>query len=132
MDCDLLFQNDPLLCLKNILIMIFIILIVLCLYGDIENGINVGKGYRHTTNTIRFLDFLIDNNLNLTWLPWKKYKWRNKIINGIDWSYCQDFPNCVYNNKNKLPIPLKIDVGYKFNYFTSTWGFLVNILQVIK
>lgn len=134
LDCDLLFQNDPFSMFNKYPNYDFYhATCVMCLWRHIEYRINGGvKGYRHTTNTIKFLDFWIDNNLNLTWLPWKNYKWRHKNHkNGIDWWYCQDFPNCVYNNKNKLPIPLKIiDVGYKFNYFTSTWGFFSKYISM--
>ena len=106
---------------------------VMSLWRNIEGGINGGvKGYRHTKNTIKFLDFWIHNNINLSWDIWKNFKYRNKNHkSGIDWSYCQDFPNCVYLNKDKLPIKLKIrNIGYKYNYFTSTWGFFSKYISM--
>ena len=131
LDCDLLFQNDPFLMFKQYPNNDFYYSTCIMstkdslrpenLWKDMEYCINGGvKGYRHTENTITFLDFWIDNNLNLTWKPWKNYKHRHKK-DGIDWWYCQDFPNCI--NENNLPFELKkVDVGYKYNYFVSTWG----------
>ena len=49
------------------------------------------------------------------------------IINGLtdlNWFFDQDFLNCIDLNDVPLSKRLKkIDVGYRFNYFTSTWGF---------
>jgi hypothetical protein len=131
LDCDLLFQNDPFLMFKEYPDNDFYYSTCIMstkdslrpdkLWKDMEYTINGGvKGYRHTENTIRFLNFWIDNNLNLTWEPWKNYKHRHKN-NGVDWWYCQDFPNCI--NNNDLPFELKkVNVGYKYNYYVSTWG----------
>lgn len=134
LDCDLLFQNDPFSMFKKYPNDDFYLSkCVMSLWRNIEGGINGGvKGYRHTKNTIKFLDFWIHNNINLSWDIWKNFKYRNKNHkSGIDWSYCQDFPNCVYLNKDKLPIKLKIrNIGYKYNYFTSTWGFFSKYISM--
>ena len=130
LDCDLLFQDDPFLMFKQYPNYDFYYTTcVMTLWRKINYCVNGGvKGYRHTENTIKFLDFWIDNNINLSWSVWKNYQDRH-LENGVDWWYCQDFPNCVHNNE--LPFELKkIDVGYKFNYFTSTWGYFSKYLEM--
>jgi len=139
LDCDLLFQNDPFLMFQKYKNYDFYYTTCIMstpdslrpesLWKSVDYCVNGGvKGYIHTKNTINFLNFWIDNNLNLTWDKWKNYKHRHKE-NGVDWWYCQDFPNCVHSNE--LPFELKkINVGYKFNYFTSTWGFFNENLEM--
>ena len=130
LDCDLLFQNDPFLMFKKFPnYNFYYTTCVMALWRKVDINVNGGvKGYINNKNTIKFLDFWIDNNLNLTWKSWRDYKYRH-TENGIDWWYCQDFPNCVHDNE--LPFELKkVNVGYKFNYFTSTWGFYSKYLEM--
>ena len=139
LDCDLLFQNDPFLMFEKFPDQDFYYTTCIMstpdslrpesLWKSVTYCVNGGvKGYRHTTNTINFLDFWIDNNLNLTWNKWKDYEDRHKE-NGVDWWYCQDFPNCIHNFEPPINLK-KINVGYKFNYFTSTWGFFNENLEM--
>ena len=131
LDCDLLFQNDPFLMFKEFPNYDFYYTsCVMTLWRQIDYCVNGGvKGYRHTIDTINFLNFWLDNNLNLTWSIWKNYKDRHKDGTGVDWWYCQDFPNCIHNNEPPIKLS-KINVGFKFNYFTSTWGFFSKYLEM--
>ena len=52
---------------------------------------------------------------------------KKHLINGLtdlNWFFDQDFLNCIDSNDVPLNGKLKkVDVGYRYNYFTSTWGF---------
>lgn len=72
-------------------------------------------------NSKKLMKFWIDNLLNEKWEPWKKYKPRQNRIGNLNWDVDQDFLNCI--DLYELPFTLKkVNVGYKYNYFVSTWG----------
>ena len=132
LDCDLLFQNDPFIMFdkyKNYdlyyttSVMTQWININYCVNGGVW-GINVNDNTRH------FMSFWIDNMIHPSWDKWINNEHRiNHIDSKLDWWIDQDFLNCV--SSNVLPIPLKkINVGYKFNYFTSTWGYFSKYLKM--
>ena len=133
LDCDLLFQNDPFLMFSkypdNDIYYTHCImskedsLRPESIWKSVEYKVNGGVcGFKVSDNTKKLFSFWIENLLTPSWTGWIKHPPRHEHgINNLDWWIDQDFLNCL--DINDTPFPLKkIDVGYQFNYYTSTWG----------
>ena len=140
LDCDLLFQNDPFLVFKEGDGDLYYSHSILStpdslrpkkIWKSLTYKVNSGVfGFNVNNRSKKFLDFWIKNLDNPSWDKWVNYKpW---IVDHADnkwWWVDQDFINCVDNNK--LPFPLNIVIfSYKYNYFTSTWGFFNENLEM--
>ena len=141
LDCDLLFQNNPFLMFEeypdNDLYYTYSILSTKDslrpkeIYESVEYKINGGVwGLIKTESSIKLLDFIIENLTNPTYQNWINYKPHIEHgINNLNWWVDQDFLNCI--DLYELPFPLKkVNVGYKYNYYTSTWGFFNKELEM--
>ena len=97
---------------------------------SIDYKVNGGVwGIKISSKVKKFMEYWVDNLINPTWINWKEYKY-NKIhsVDGnvnLNWWCDQDFLNCIEesNDFEKEFQLKKINVGYQYNYFTSTWGF---------
>lgn len=138
-DVDLLFQSDPFNLFNQF--PNFDIYYTHCLmskpdsmrekklWQSVETKVNGGVwGLRISKLTKELMSFWVKCEKNNFWKDWDQFFLRKKhLINGVtdlNWFFDQDFLNCIDLKevplKNKLK---KIDVGYNYNYFTSTWGF---------
>ena len=132
LDCDLLFQNNPFLMFdENPGYDLYYTECVMSMWRVVDTPVNGGvRGFVANENSIRLLNFWLENNLNPTWGPWVKFD--NRILhqkNGVDWWYDQDFLNCIHFHKPPFKLK-KINVGFKYNYFTSKWGFFSKFLEM--
>jgi len=144
-DNDLLFQNDPFrMFLDNKNGDLYYTHCIMSkpeslrpegLWKSVRYRVNGGvRGFIANENSRKFLNFWIDNLLNPTWDKWIEHPphrshQADKARTVIDWWGDQDFLNCV--DINDPPFELKrIDATYKYNYFTSTWGFFNDELNM--
>jgi hypothetical protein len=140
LDCDLLFQNDPFILFDNNIGDLYYTHSILStleslreekIWKSVDYKVNGGVwGIIRNKNSLKFINFWIENILNNTWDKWKNYKYHIEHgLENLNWWVDQDFLNCV--DIYELPFELKkINVGYKFNYFTSTWGFFNENLEM--
>jgi len=98
------------------------------LWDSMKYRVNGGtRGIIANQNSRRFLKFWTNNLLNPTWDKWISYPphkdhQKDKLRTVVDWWGDQDFLNCV--DINTPPFELKkVDATYRYNYFTSTWGY---------
>ena len=138
-DVDLLFQSDPFNLFKEF--PNFDIYYTHCimskpeslrkreLWESVETKVNGGVwGLRISALSRELMNFWINCEKDNYWDVWDQFFLRKKhLINGItdlNWFFDQDFLNCIDLNEIPLSNKLKkVDVGYRYNYFTSTWGF---------
>ena len=98
------------------------------IWKSVKYSVNGGVyGINVSTTSIDLMRFWTDNLFNESWKEWIDFELRiNHSINGktdLKWFIDQDFLNCIDHHDVPLSTSLrKIDVGYKYNYFTSTWG----------
>ena len=80
----------------------------------------------------KLFSFWIDNLIKPSWSAWINHPPRKEHgLNNLDWWIDQDFLNCL--DINDTPFPLKkVDAGYEFNYYTSTWGFFNDQISMIS
>ena len=140
LDCDLLFQNDPFLIFQENSGDFYYSHSIVCLpdslrpesiWKSVTYRVNAGVfGFVINKQSIKLLDFWIQNLNKPSWNKWVKYKpWNVDHAKNKWWWVDQDFINCIDNNK--LPFELKrVIFSYKFNYFTSTWGFFNENLEM--
>ena len=138
-DVDLLFQNDPFSLFQEF--PDFDLYYTHCLmskpdslrkkniWKSVESKVNGGVwGLRVNQISKELMAFWVNCEKDNYWDVWNNFFLRKKhLINGLtdlNWFFDQDFLNCIDLNDVPLSKRLKkIDVGYRFNYFTSTWGF---------
>ena len=136
-DVDVLFQADPFLLFKEFPNYDFYY--THCLmskpeslrkeWKSVESKVNGGVwGLRVSDITRELMSFWIKCEKDDHWKVWEQFSLRKKhLINGftdLNWFFDQDFLNCIDQNEVPLSKKLrKVDIGYKYNYFTSTWGF---------
>lgn len=134
LDCDLLFQNNPFSMFSkfpnNDIYYTHSIMSTKDslrpneMWKNIDYKVNGGVwGIIVNDTTKKLMSFWINNLLNkVKWDKWINYKYHKEHgINDLNWWVDQDFLNCIDNNE--LPFNLKkVNVGYKYNYFVSTWG----------
>lgn len=140
LDLDLLFQDDPFKMFKKYKKKdIFWSCSLMStpdslrpekLWKLVDYKVNSGVwGIRISKDIVKFMNFWVENMLNPTWKKWVNYKYnKSHSINGkinLNWWCDQDFLNCIEENDDILEMfnLKKIDVGYKYNYYTSTWGY---------
>tara|TARA_Y100001978_G_scaffold141904_2_gene127011 strand:+ start:1100 stop:2008 length:909 start_codon:yes stop_codon:yes gene_type:complete len=138
-DVDLLFQNDPFslfqespncdLYYTHCLMSKPDSLREEKIWKSVESKVNGGVwGLRVNQISKELMTFWLNCENDNYWNVWNDFFLRKKhLINGItdlNWFFDQDFLNCIDLNDVPLSKKLKkIDVGYRFNYFTSTWGY---------
>ena len=99
------------------------------IWKSVDNKVNGGVwGLRINDISRELMSFWIDCEKDNFWEVWDKFFLRKKhLINGstdLNWFFDQDFLNCI--DLHDLPLKRKlkkVDIGYRYNYFTSTWGF---------
>lgn len=139
LDCDLLFQNDPFLIFKeegdfyysHSILSLPDSLRPENIWRNVNYRVNSGVfGFNINENIINLLNFWMQNLDKPSWDKWVNYKpWVVDHSKNKWWWVDQDFINCIDNNK--LPFQLKkVIFSYKFNYFTSTWGFFNENLEM--
>ncbi len=99
------------------------------IWKSVLNKVNGGVWGLNINNTTReLMSFWLKCEDEKYWREWEEFSTRKyHLINGktdLNWFFDQDFLNCIdlYN------VPLskdlkKVNVGFKYNYFTSKWGF---------
>jgi len=143
LDCDLLFQNDPFLMFSkhpdNDLYYTHCIMSKRdslrpeSIWKSVEYKVNGGVwGFNVNSNVKKLFSFWIDNLIKPSWSAWINHPPRKEHgLNNLDWWIDQDFLNCL--DINDTPFPLKkVDAGYEFNYYTSTWGFFNDQISMIS
>lgn len=140
LDCDLLFQNDPFNLFNDKQGDIYYTHSILStpdslreksIWENVEYKVNGGVwGIIKNENSIKLMDFWIKNLLDNSWDKWLNFKLHiDHGIKNLNWWVDQDFLNCIDNHE--LPFQLKkVIFSYKFNYFTSTWGFFNENLEM--
>ena len=140
LDLDLLFQDDPFKMFKdNKNNDIYYSCCLMSkpeslrpekIWKGVDYKVNGGVwGIKISSNIIAFMNFWVDNLQNPVWEEWKNYKYRKDHLNNgkvnLKWWCDQDFLNCIEQSDRICSMfdLRKIDVGYKYNYFTSTWGY---------
>ena len=139
LDVDLLFQSDPFYLFKEFPNFDLYYTHALMskpdslrkksIWKSVETKVNGGVwGLRINSISKELLSFWLNCEKDKYWEVWDQFPLRKKhLINGLtdlNWFFDQDFLNCIDLNEIPLSKKLKkIDVGYKYNYFTSTWGF---------
>ena len=99
------------------------------IWESVKTKVNGGVwGLRVNELSKELMQFWINCENDKHWEKWDEFFLRKThLINGktdLNWFFDQDFLNCIDLNEIPLKEKLKkIDVGYKYNYFTSTWGF---------
>ena len=100
------------------------------IWKSLKSKINGGVwGLIVNDKTKELMKFWIDNLINPSWDKWVNNELRlshnQKGLKGSKWFFSdQDFLNCIDWHDPPLSKPIKkVDVGYKYNYFTSTWGY---------
>ena len=99
------------------------------IWKSVDTKVNAGVwGLRISKISKELMTFWINCEKDNFWNVWDQFYLRKEhLVNGItdlNWFFDQDFLNCIDLNEVPLSKRLKkIDVGYKYNYFTSTWGF---------
>lgn len=138
-DVDILFQNDPFLMFKqfpeNDLYYTHCIMSKAeslrneKLWKSVVNKVNAGVwGLNINKLTRELMSFWISCEDEKIWKEWNEFSLRKShLINGktdYNWFFDQDFLNCIDRYKVPLSSEIKkVDVGFKYNYYTSTWGF---------
>ncbi len=138
-DVDVLFQADPFCLFKEFPNYDFYYTHCLMskpeslrketIWKSVESRVNGGVwGLRVNDITRELMSFWIRCEKDDHWKVWEQFSLRKKhLINGVtdlNWFFDQDFLNCIDQNEIPLSKKLrKVDIGYKYNYFTSTWGF---------
>ena len=138
-DVDLLFQDDPFSLFQEF--PDYDLYYTHCLmskpdslrkesiWKSVQTKVNGGVwGLRVSQIAKELMTFWVKCENDNYWSEWNDFFLRKKhLINGLtdlNWFFDQDFLNCIDLNEVPLSKRLKkIDVGYRFNYFTSTWGF---------
>lgn len=145
LDCDLLFQNDPFILFNDKADFYYTYSILSTkdslrqekIWKSVNYRVNGGVwGLIVNENSKKLMDFFLDNLLNNTWEKWKNYK--PHIEHGelnLNWWIDQDFLNCLDNHFKDLPKDISSNLkikaqSYKFNYFTSTWGYYNKHLEM--
>lgn len=141
LDCDLLFQNDPFLLFSENENSDFYYTHSILSTKDSLREDNIWKGVDYrvnggvwglivNNNSRKLMDFWVKNILDNSWEKWRNYKPHiDNGLNDLNWNVDQDFLNCIDNYE--LPFELnKNIVSYKFNYYTSVWGFFNNNLEM--
>lgn len=138
LDVDLLFQKDPFKMFSekpnNDLYYTYCImskpesLRPEKIWKSVKWKINAGVwGIRINNTTNELLEFWIKNIEEESYQDWINFELRlSHLINGKSdiWWCDQDFLNFIDNYKLPLTRDLKkVDIGYEYNYFTSTWGY---------
>ena len=92
------------------------------LWKGVKYKVNGGVwGLNVNNNSRKLMNFWIKNLLVETWQPWIDFEPRQERIGDLNWNVDQDFLNCI--NDNELPFEIKkVNVGYRYNYYVSTWG----------
>lgn len=139
-DFDILFQNNPFLMFEefpdNDLYYSYCLMSTKDslrpekIWKSVRTKINGGVwGLVVNDKTKELMNFWIDNLINPSWDKWVNNELRlshdKKGLKGSKWFFSdQDFLNCIDWHEPPLSKPIKkVDVGYKYNYFTSTWGY---------
>ena len=138
-DVDLLFQENPFLMFEEFPENDFYYTHCLMsgpeskreekIWRSVETKVNAGVwGLNINKITRELMAFWIKCEEEKYWGKWEEFSLRKvHLINGktdLNWFFDQDFLNCI--NQHKVPLSKdlkKVNVGFKFNYFTSTWGF---------
>ena len=139
MDFDILFQDYPFLMFKEFPNNDIYYTHCLMSKKDSLRPEKIWKSVKYKVNggvwglvvndqTKELMKFWIDNLIKPTWEKWINNELRvshDNGIRGIKWFYSdQDFLNCIDWDSPPLSKPLKkVDVGYKYNYYTSKWGY---------
>tara|TARA_Y100000589_G_C27090329_1_gene603619 strand:- start:242 stop:1150 length:909 start_codon:yes stop_codon:yes gene_type:complete len=99
------------------------------IWDSVKSKVNGGVwGLRISKLSKELMSFWIKCEKDNYWKVWDQFYLRKEhLIDGItdlNWFFDQDFLNCIDLNEVPLSQKLKkVDIGYKYNYFTSTWGF---------
>lgn len=99
------------------------------IWKSVKYPVNGGVwGFMVSLASKELMNFWVDNLYQEKWEAWLNFELRLKhLVNGktdLQWFIDQDFLNCLVLNEIPIKSKLKkIDVGFKYNYFTSTWGF---------
>lgn len=138
-DVDLLFQSNPFKLFEEF--PNFDLYYTYCLmskpdslrkesiWKSVESKVNGGVwGLKINSISKELMSFWVNCENDKYWEVWDQFYLRKKhVINGLtdlNWFFDQDFLNCIDSNDVPLKGKLKkVDVGYRYNYFTSTWGF---------
>lgn len=132
LDFDLLFQDDPFKMFKKFPDNDFYYTECIMstsdslrdekLWKSVKYKVNGGVwGLNVNNNSKKLMKFWISNLLQENWQPWINYEPRQNRKQDLNWNVDQDFLNCICNYE--LPFDLKkVNVGYNYNYFVSTWG----------
>ena len=147
LDCDLLFQNDPFLMFdqydKSDIYYTHTILSTPDslrpdkIWKSVKYKVNGGVwGFMVNEKSKKLLNFWMDNMIKNSWDKWKDFEPHIKNgINNLNWGIDQDFLNCLDVHFDDLPEKYKCKraiVSYKYNYYTSTWGFFNDDLEMSK
>jgi len=132
-DNDILFQNDPFLMFSqkpnNDFYYTYCIMSTPDslreehLWKTMTYRINGGvRGLIVNDSSKQAMELWVSNLLQPTWDKWIDFAPRREHEpNVLDWWGDQDFLNCL--DQHPPPFNLKkVDAGYRFNYYTSTWG----------
>ena len=138
-DVDLLFQSDPFYMFEEYPEFDFYYTHCIMskpdslreesIWKSVEAKVNGGVwGLRISDISRELMNFWVNCENDKYWEVWDQFYLRKKhLIKGVtdlNWFFDQDFLNCIDLNDVPLKQKLrKVDVGYRYNYFTSTWGF---------
>jgi len=151
LDCDLLFQNDPFSMFTETEGDFYYSHNIMStkdsqreekLWKSVDYKVNGGVwGFIVNDSSKQLLKFWTNNILRPSWKKWINYasnttsgKVGPKRRSNLKDYYLmvdQDFMNCIDNNLDDLPFQLRVArVSYRYNYFTSTWGFFNKNLEM--
>ena len=99
------------------------------IWESVKTKVNAGVWGLNVNNLTReLMSFWVRCEEDKYWGDWEEFSLRkNHLVNGktdLNWFFDQDFLNCI----DQYNVPLsknlkKVNVGFKYNYFTSSWGF---------
>ena len=85
-------------------------------------------GLKINSITRELMSFWVRCENEKYWKEWEDFSVRKSLLadgkTDLNWFFDQDFLNCIDQYNVPLSKDLKkVNVGFKYNYFTSTWGF---------
>tara|TARA_A100001388_G_C28744650_1_gene488753 strand:+ start:418 stop:1326 length:909 start_codon:yes stop_codon:yes gene_type:complete len=99
------------------------------IWKSVINKVNGGVWALNINKTTReLMSFWIKCEKESYWKQWEDFSTRKEhLVDGktdLNWFFDQDFLNCIDIYDVPLSSDLKkVNVGFKYNYFTSKWGF---------